>query len=169
MGIPKVIQGRLTQLDPPDLQSAQLSVPFSLAMALSLGRTRGAQAALRREDYEKALIDSEVRALSNRVHCVLDAEVEAGTNTVEVPSRVTIRLANGRALVAREPHPRGSPHRRMSWDELSALFKDTVADALPAATLTQILDLVAGLDCNTRPREITAAFVAAPGWLERDG
>ena len=168
VGIPKVIQGRLTQLDPPDLQSAQLSVPFSLAMALSLGRTRGAQAALRREDYEKALIDSEVRALSNRVHCVLDAEVEAGTNTVEVPSRVTIRLANGRALVAREPHPRGSPHRRMSWDELSALFKDTVADALPATTLTQVLDLVAGLDRSTRPREITAAFVAAPGWLERD-
>jgi len=54
VGIPKVVQGRLTQLDPPDLQSAQLSIPFSLAMALSLGRTRGAAAALRREDYADA-------------------------------------------------------------------------------------------------------------------
>ena len=167
VGIPKVIQGRLTQLDPPDLQSAQLSVPFSLAMALSLGRTRGAQAALRREDYEAALVDVEVRALSNRVRCVLDAEIEAGTNTEEVPSRVSITLADGRKFEAREPHPRGSPHRRMSWDELSALFKDTVADALPSDTLTQLLNLVASLDSSARPREITAAFVAAPGWFDK--
>ncbi len=168
VGIPKVVQGRLTQLDPPDLQSAQLSIPFSLAMALSLGRTRGAQAALRREDYETALVDAEVRALSNRVRCVLDAEIEAGTNTEEVPSRVTITLANGNTLVAREPHPRGSPHRRMRWDELSALFKDTVADALPASALNKVLNLVAGLDRDAQPRELMSAFVAAPGWMERD-
>ena len=48
VGIPKVIQGRLTQADPPDLQSAQLSVPFSLAMALTLGHLRGSRAAIRR-------------------------------------------------------------------------------------------------------------------------
>ena len=41
VGIPKVVQGRLTQLDPPDLQSAQLSIPFSLAMALALGVVPG--------------------------------------------------------------------------------------------------------------------------------
>ncbi len=168
VGIPKVVQGRLTQLDPPDLQSAQLSIPFSLAMALALGRTRGAQAALRREDYETALVDADIRALSNRTRCVLDADIEAGTNTEEVPSRVSITLADGRKFVAHEPHPRGSPHRRMTWDELSALFKDTVADALPAATLNRVLDLVAGLDRDTQPREIMGAFVAAPGWLERD-
>jgi 2-methylcitrate dehydratase PrpD len=168
VGIPKVVQGRLTQLDPPDLQSAQLSIPFSLAMALSLGRTRGAQAALRREDYETALRDAGVRALSNRVRCVLDAEVEAGTNTEEVPSRVSIKLNDGRTFEAREAHPRGSPHRRMSWDDLSALFRDTVADALPAATLATVLDQVAALDRDARPRAIMAAFVAAPGWLARD-
>jgi len=166
VGIPKVIQGRLTQLDPPDLQSAQLSVPFSLAVALALGRTRGAQAALRREDYESALLSPAVRALSGRVRCVLDAEIEAGTNTEEVPSRVSIRLADGRALVARVEHPRGSPHCRMSWDDLSALFKDSVADALTATSLSRVLDLVARLDRGTRPRDITAAFVAAPGWLD---
>jgi 2-methylcitrate dehydratase PrpD len=169
VGIPKVIQGRLMQADPPDLQSAQLSVPFSLAMALALGRVRGAQAALRREDYEAALVSSEVRALSGRVRCVLDAEVEAGTNTEEVPSRVTLRLADGRVLVARVQHPRGSPHRRMSWDELRALFEDTVADALSTQAMAKVADLVAGLDRNSRPREITTTFVAVPGWLERDG
>ena len=64
-------------------------------------------------------------------------------------------------------HPRGSPHRRMTWDEVSALFKDTVAEALPAPALDRVLDLVAGLDRDTHPRDITATFVAAPGWLDK--
>ena len=166
VGIPKVIEGMLTKNDPPDLQSAQMSVPFSLAMALTLGRTRGARAAIRREDYETALLDPAVRALSGRVRCVVDAEIEAKTNTEEVPSRVTLRLADGRECAARVDHPRGSPHRRMSWDELSALFRDTVADTLPAQSITRVTDLVADLDGKAMPREITAAFVASPGWIE---
>ena len=166
VGIPKVIQGRLTQLEPPDLQSAQLSVPFSLAMALALGRARGPQAAIRREDYEAALASSDIPALSVRVRCVLDAEIEAGTNTEEVPSRVTLRLADGRVLTERVRHPRGSPHRRMSWDELSALFRDSVGDALATAQLDDVLSLVAALDRDAKPSEITARFVARPGWVD---
>lgn len=166
VGIPKVIQGRLTQLDPPDLQSAQLSVPFSLAIALVLGRSRGAQAALRRDDYETALADTKVCVLSSRVRCVLDAEVEAGTNTEEVPARVSIKLADGRTFTEKVAHPRGSPHRRMSWDELSALFKDSVADALSEPALAKVLDLVAGLDRESSVREITTTFVAQPGWMD---
>ena len=168
VGIPKVIEGKLTHLAPPDLQSAQLSVPFSLAMALALGRQRGAQAALRREDYETALASPAVRALSGRVRCVVDPEIEAGTNTEEVPSRVSLKLADGRAPVARVAHPRGSPHRRMTWDELCGLFGDTVAGALSPSSVDKVLNLVAGLDRDTRPREITAAFVAVPGWLDSD-
>jgi 2-methylcitrate dehydratase PrpD len=168
VGIPKVIQGRLTQADPPDLQSAQLSVPFSLAMALSLGRTRGSQAAIRREDYETALTSSDIRALSRRVRCVLDAEIEAGTNTEEVPSRVTLRLDDGRVLDCRVEHPRGSPHRLMAWDELRTLFRDTVVDALSEKSVSTVVDLVAGLDDLSRPREITAAMAADLVWLARD-
>lgn len=164
VGIPQVIQGMLTKADPPDLQSAQLSVPFSLAMALSLGRTRGARAGMRREDYESALASPAVRALSGRVRCVVDAEIEAKTNTEEVPSRVTLKLADGRELVARVDHPRGSPHRRMAWDELCELFQDTVCETLPAQTINRVLDVVAGLDGEpSRARDITAAFVAPSG------
>jgi len=167
VGIPKVIQSMLTQLDPPDLQSAQLSVPFSLAMALALGKERGPGAAIRREDYETALKSAAVCALSMRVRCVVDAEIEAGTNTEEVPSRVTVRLADGRELVARVDHPRGSPHRRMAWDELQALFADTVVEVLPHATIGKVADLVADLDRKSTPREITAAFIASPDWMQR--
>jgi len=166
VGIPRVIQGRLTQTEPPDLQSAQLSVPFSLAMALALGRTRGAQAAIRREDYEAALTSAEICALSARVRCVLDAEVEAGTNTEEVPSRVTLRLADRRIVTERVAHPRGSPHRRMSWEELSALFRDSVAAAMSSDRLNDVLQLVAAMDRDARPRQIIERYLARAGWID---
>ena len=168
VGIPRVIQGRLTQADPADLRSAQLSVPFSLAMALTLGRLRGSQTAIRRADYEDALSSPQVQSLSRRVRCVLDPEVEAATNTEEVPSRVTLRLADGRVLVARVEHPRGSPLRRMDWSELRALFQDTVAEALPAQAVAEVADLVADLDGGSSPRRIAAAMAADSEWLARD-
>ena len=167
VGIPKVVQGRLTQNDPPDLQSAQLSIPFSLAMALGLGRTRGAQASLRSTDYDVALKDAEVRALSNRTLCVLDPWVEAGTNTEEVPTRVTLKLASGATHEMKIEHPRGSPHRRMAWEELTALFCDTVGDALPPDRSQKVQTLVAGLDGGSSVRELMQNFVATPQWLAK--
>jgi 2-methylcitrate dehydratase PrpD len=166
VGIPQVIAGKLTQSAPPDLQSAQLSVPFSVAIALACGRLRGPAAALRREDYEAALVSPDVRALSARVRCVVDADVEAATTAEEVPARVTVRHADGRVLVERVPHPRGSPHRPMGWDELQGLFADTVGDTLEAAAVADVARLVAGLDGNVKARAITAAYQAPPGWPE---
>ena len=166
VGVPRVVQGRLTQVAPPDLQSAQLSIPFSLAMALTIGHARGAQAALRREDYETALANPLVKQLSLRTRCVWDAEVEAGTNTEEVPTRVTIQLSDGRQWEQKIAHPRGSPHRSMSWQEISLLFKDTVNDALSANTQQKVIDLVASLDKGAHPRQIMRSFVASSGWYD---
>ena len=81
---------------------------------------------------------------------------------------MTVTLTDGRVLVTRVDHPRGSPYRRMDWDELRALFRDTVAEALPEKTITDVVDLVAGLDGKSRPRNIATAMAADPKWLERD-
>ena len=159
VGIPKVIQGMLTKNDPHDMQSAMLSVPFSLAMALALGRKRGPAAGITPTDYDDLIGDREVRALSMRVRCVVDPEIEAKTNTEEVPSRVTLKLADGRTLEAKVDHPRGSPHRPMAWDETAALFRDTVAGDLPARSIDKVVRLVADLDGKARARELARAFV----------
>ena len=90
------------------------------------------------EDYETALATPEVRALSSRVRCVVDPEIEAMTNTEEEPSRVTVKLADGHELVAKVDHPRGSPHRRMTWTELRELFRDTLADTLPEGAMQTV-------------------------------
>ena len=76
---------------------------------------------------------------------------------------VLLRLADGRTLEAKVDHPRGSPHRPMAWEEISRLFRDTVAGDLPEPSIRNIIDLVADLDRKSTVREITAAFVAAPG------
>jgi 2-methylcitrate dehydratase PrpD len=99
---------------------------------------------------------------SKRIRCVVDPDIEAGTNTEEVPSRVTLRLTDARVVVARVEHPRGSPHRRMTWDELQALFHATVSNVLTAERVAKVVDLVARLDGDARPREITATFIAQP-------
>jgi 2-methylcitrate dehydratase PrpD len=98
-----------------------------------------------------------------RVRCVVDPEIEAKTNTEEVPSRVTLKLADGRTLEAKVDHPRGSPHRPMAWNDIADLFRDTVSGVLPAETVSKVTDLVAGLDHKTTVREIAAAFVAPGG------
>ncbi len=166
VGIPRVIQGRLTQAAPPDLQSAQMSVPFALALALAQGRRRGAEAALRREDYEAGMADPEIRELSRRVRCVADPEIEASSGTEEVPSRVTLRLADGRILSTRVDHPRGSPHRRLLWGETRTLFRDALDGALSPERMELIPDLVLRLDSDARPGDLVSAFVADPSWLQ---
>jgi 2-methylcitrate dehydratase PrpD len=167
VGIPKVIEGMLTKNDPHDVQSAQLSVPFSLAMCLSLGAARGPAAGLMPADYDRALADPAVKSLSLRVRCVVDPEIEAKTTTEEVPSRVTLTLTDGRKLEARVDHPRGSPHRPMAWDEIAALFRDTVSGTLPEPSMAKVLDVVGRLDGTATAREIASAFLAAPGSLDR--
>jgi 2-methylcitrate dehydratase PrpD len=163
VGIPKVIQGMLTKSDPHDMQSAMLSVPFSLAMTLALGRTRGPGAGITPTDYDNLINDPAVRALSMRTRCVVDAEIEAKTNTEEVPSRVTLKLADGRTLESKVDHPRGSPHRPMAWNEISELFRDTVSGVLPGESISKVTALVAGLDRNSMVRDVAAAFVAPGG------
>jgi 2-methylcitrate dehydratase PrpD len=169
VGIPKVIQGMLTQNDPHDMQSAMLSVPFSLAMALALGRSRGAAAGITPTDYDDLIADRAVRALSMRVRCVVDPEIEAKTNTEEVPSRVTLKLADGRTVESKVDHPRGSPHRPMAWDEIAELFRSTVAGSLPGKSIDKVIDVVANLDRKSKARDITAAFVATASRKAKGG
>ncbi len=159
-GIPKVIQGRLTHGNPQDLQSAQMSVPFALAIALTIGSSRGANAGLRPDDYEHGLSSLEVQELATRVRCVLDDEIERATTSEEVPAKVSVRLVDGRLLTARVAHPRGSPQRRMSMDEVRALFCDTAATLLPQGQIARVTELVANLEHAPLAEELIVAFTS---------
>lgn len=134
VGIPAVIEGRLTNNDPRELQQAQMSVPFAVAMALILAPEREWPPVLTLEDFEKSLTDARVRELSLRTVCVRDSEIERATTTEYVPARVTLHLADG----ARREHavwlPPGSPERPLTVDEVSARFRAVVAPLVAPAT-----------------------------------
>jgi len=134
VGIPAVIEGRLTNNDPLELQQAQMSVPFAVAMALVLTPGREWPPVLTLDDFEQSLNDTRVRGLSRRTVCVRDAEIELATTTEYVPARVTLQLADG----ARREHavwlPPGSPERPLAADEISARFRAVVSPLVAPGT-----------------------------------
>lgn len=134
VGIPAVIEGRLTNNDPVELQQAQMSVPFAVAMALTLAPGRGWPPVLTLDDFAQSLSDARVRDLSRRTVCVRDAEVERATTTEYVPARVTLRLNDGERREHAVWLPPGSPKRPLTADEISARFHAVVAPLVARGT-----------------------------------
>ncbi|MBI2297265.1 MAG: MmgE/PrpD family protein [Betaproteobacteria bacterium] len=135
IGIPAVIEGRLTNNDPQGLQQAQMSVPFAVAMALTLAPGREWPPVLTLDDFQRCLDDARVRELARRCVCVRDAEIERATTAEHVPARVTVRLADGRRLEHAVWLPPGSPRRPLSAEEISARFRAVVAPLVAPADL----------------------------------
>jgi 2-methylcitrate dehydratase PrpD len=152
VGIPAVIEGRLTNNDPVELQQAQMSVPFAVAMALTLGPGREWPPVLTLDDFERSLSDARVRDLSRRTVCVRDAEVERATTTEYVPARVTVRLADGRRREYAVWLPPGSPKRPMTAEEISARFRAVVSPLVAPGT-----DLEPWLARARSPEALTGA------------
>ena len=80
LGIPKIIQGRLTNPHPVDLQAAQMCLPFSVALASKIALSPGRIATLGIADFEAGLKDQSLHALEERTTIALDDEVEAASN-----------------------------------------------------------------------------------------
>lgn len=107
----------------------------------------------------KFMIDGEEKPGGSRI-----LRVSGPSNSEAIPSGFALAAMSAPML----PAAPGRLSMMTCWDELGALFQDTVADAVPAERVAKVLDLVANLDRGARPRDITAAFVAVPGWLENE-
>jgi 2-methylcitrate dehydratase PrpD len=66
LGIPRIIQGRLTNPHPVDLQAAQMCLPFSVAVASKVSLAVGRTPTLTVTDYEAGLAD--VRDRESHLH-----------------------------------------------------------------------------------------------------
>jgi 2-methylcitrate dehydratase PrpD len=118
LGIPRVIQGRLTSNRPGDLQAAQMSAPFSVALALH--KQGGPGAALNVDDFEAGLADTTVMALAAKVECVVDEEVERTSTSESVSARVTVMLDDGNEFSTFVLAPKGSASRPFSMADHEA-------------------------------------------------
>ncbi|MEQ8194860.1 MAG: MmgE/PrpD family protein, partial [Rhodospirillales bacterium] len=90
IGIPSVIKGRLTIGDPIDLQAAQMSLPFSMALAAKLAPNAGAGLSLTVGDYVESMNDPNVRDLSKRIECEVDTAMDEQAAGDSVPADIAV-------------------------------------------------------------------------------
>jgi 2-methylcitrate dehydratase PrpD len=141
LGIPQVIQGRLTNPHPVDLQAAQMCLPFSVALAATVPLTGGIPT-LSVADYDAGLGDPRLPALEDRTTIALDDEVEAASNALSTAAKVTVRLRDGRELTRFVAAPKGSAgdpfteteHQARFFQELSTRISDGVCREIVATS-----------------------------------
>jgi 2-methylcitrate dehydratase PrpD len=123
VGIPKIILGRLTVNEPKDIQAAQMSLPFCMAMVIARGKDLPPGFTMNVDDFEAALADAAVMTISKRVECVLDPEAERVSTEQSVGAKVTLVLNNGNTVERFIEAPKGSASRPFTMDDHVARFK----------------------------------------------
>jgi len=146
LGIPRIIQGRLTNPHPVDLQAAQMSLPFSVALAATLPLTAGRIPEATVADYEAGLADARLAALEDRTSIDLDDEVEAASNALSTAAKVSVVLRDGRKLSLLVPAPKGSPSRPFTADEHEARFRQELSSRVSASICADIIAVSKDLD-----------------------
>ena len=122
LGIPKIIQGRLTNPHPVDLQAAQMCLPFSVALASKIMLAAGQHRDAGHCGLRGRARDQSLHALEERTTIALDDEVEAASNELSTAARVSVTLRDGRTLSRFVPAPKGSPSQPFTGEEHEARF-----------------------------------------------
>jgi 2-methylcitrate dehydratase PrpD len=146
LGIPRIIEGRLTNPHPVDLQAAQMCLPFGVALAAKIPLAAGGPTAVTVADYEDGLADKSLFALEDRTTIALDDEVEAASNALSTAVRVTVQLRDGRVLSRLVPAPKGSAANPFTAAEHEARFTHELSGRVPEKTCTDIIAMARDLD-----------------------
>lgn len=137
----RVSRGTLVPLirrPPQSALEAKFSMEHCVATALVDGRVgldTFTDEAIRRRD---------VAALAGRIH------VEETEREMDFPiggeAEVTARLVDGGSLSVRVEVPRGDPRRPLTWEGLTAKFRDCARGAKLEGTVEELVESVRGLD-----------------------
>lgn len=141
LGIPRVIQGRLTTNHPTDLQAAQMSAPFAVALSL-LRESRDANFAFGIDDFVMGLQDPGVMHLTQLVQCTLDEEVEKTSSEESVSAKVIVTLKTGQQFTAFIVCPKGSIARPFTMEDHIARAQSELINRLSKSRLTQLIDAI---------------------------
>ncbi|MDH5536881.1 MAG: MmgE/PrpD family protein, partial [Betaproteobacteria bacterium] len=161
VGIPKVIQGRLTVNEPSDIQAAQMSVPFCVALTIAHGDRIAPGFALNVDDFEAGMKDTAVLDLARRVECVLDADVERVSGVESVGAKVSLNLKSGAAGSVFVEVPKGAAARPFTREDHIDRFRHELARRYASATCDALVETIrnfGGLgDVNVLGRQLAAS------------
>lgn len=120
---------------PSTYHEAQVSLPYSVAVALTDGQALFAQ-------YNNArLKEPMLKRLSELVEITVDASLPRG-----VSCRMTMEMEDGKRHVSQVDYPKGSIQNPMSDQELRAKFDSLVEPVLGAARAAQVAEAVADIE-----------------------
>jgi len=145
VGIPKIIQGRLTVNEPRDVQAAQMSVPFCVALTVSQSEKLAPGFALNAGDFENGMNNPAILDLAKRVECVLDDDVERVSTTESVGAKVTLILTSGAEHTVFVETPQGSPSRPFTTEDHINRFRHELRRRLDPAGCADLVSMVRGI------------------------
>jgi 2-methylcitrate dehydratase PrpD len=160
LGIPRIIQGRLTNPHPVDLQAAQMCLPFSVALASKIELLPGRIPTLGVTDFEAGLSDRSLHAIEERTTIALDDEVEAASNELSTAARVSVTLRDGRNLSKLVAAPKGSPTLPFTGTEHEARFTQEMSTRVSEKICLEIVAMSRNLD-QLDPRWLGDALIGA--------
>jgi 2-methylcitrate dehydratase PrpD len=143
-----VVGSRGADKKPTSVQAAKYSAPYTIALALALGRNE-------RPQYSMEMIqDASLLALAATVEVSEDAELEALYND-KWASIVEVTLKDGRVLTARRDLPKGEPEHPLSNAELKEKFLSLASDCVSFDRAEAIWESIFKLDQATEVSSLT--------------
>jgi 2-methylcitrate dehydratase PrpD len=133
IGMPRILLGKISSNAPADMQQAQMSAPFAVAMTFHLVARREGPLIVGLDEFATLVDDAGVRALAALTDCVFDAEMDAAMTAEQVPARVSVTLRDGGQHVAKIMLPKGCRGNPITPAEVHARFRVLTADVLPSA------------------------------------
>ncbi|MCC6531256.1 MAG: MmgE/PrpD family protein [Burkholderiales bacterium] len=136
---------------PRTYHEAQVSLPFSVAVALKEG------AALLKQYTDANIANALIKRLSGRVEFVVDKRLPRG-----VSCKMSMELADGRKLVSQVDYPKGSIQNPMSDAELRAKFDSLAAPVLGEKRSAQLAEMVQAIERCDNVRRLMQLTAPAP-------
>jgi 2-methylcitrate dehydratase PrpD len=138
--------------EPATTMAAQFSIPYVVSVALLKG-VPGLEAF-----EEKSIRDKKTLDLARKVRTIIDPDV-ASYFPPEVPSKVTVKLRNGKTCSKTVIYAKGTPHSPMSGKELEAKFKGFASRVVSEGQAEKAIELTRRLDTLDRVTELSAFLI----------
>jgi 2-methylcitrate dehydratase PrpD len=135
---------------PRTYHEAQVSLPFSVAVALKEG------AALLKQYSDANIANALIKRISDRVEFVVDKRLPRG-----VSCRMTMEMADGRRYVSQVDYPKGSIENPMSDAELLDKFSSLARGVIGEQRAARLAEAVDGLQHCSNVRSLMKLTVPA--------
>ena len=142
---------------PPGPSEAKFSLPFAVALGLTLGHARASCFT------PETVADEQLRALATRVRVEVDPALDR-LYPERRPAILEVTTVDGRCLRIEAPLARGEPELPLPPEELEAKFLDNARAAIPDDRAVALLETVRALDTQetcTRLLDLLAGRAAA--------